>query len=190
MKIDKELEIDFIRAIQKMPSERTFREEGRINKRYHYIENQFEFTPKVNEKIMLLNEKLRQEEKRVFYHYRLIEKQCNLMVANKEIDDFNIEVVLSFWNNKHYRKFESSVDGNSFFKTTDDFMTMQRDEVEYNPEPHNDHHDKAPFPEINHCYSFHNLYDHCRELTWFDIYNIDEVWMGIKADYQFFSKIK
>jgi hypothetical protein len=62
--------------------------------------------------------------------------------------------------------------------------------MEYDASPHNDHHIKAPFPEINHCYSFHSLYDHCHELTWFDIYNIDEVWMEIKVDYQFFTKIK
>ncbi|MFV7235163.1 hypothetical protein [Flavobacterium sp. ZB4R12] len=190
MKIDKELEIDFIRAIQKRSSERTGREEGRINKRIHQIESQFELTPKVCDKIVLLNEKLRQEEIRVFSQYRLIEKNCNLMVKNKVIDDFNIQVELEFWNNKHYKKYEPSIYGNPFFKSTDDFMGMQRGEVEYNSEPHNEHHDKAPFPEINHCYSFHSLYDHCRELTWFDLYNIDEVWMEIKVDYQFFRKIK
>ncbi|AOW10484.1 hypothetical protein [Flavobacterium gilvum] len=190
MKIDKELEIDFIRAIQKSNSERTYREGGRIHKRCKNIESQFRFTPKVNEKIVLLNEKLKQEEKRVFYQYRLIEKQSNLMVVNKEIDDFNITVVLSYWNEKHYKKYEPSIEGNPFFETVNNFMDMQRGEIEYNQEPHNEHHDKAPFPEINHCYSFHNLYDHCHELTWFDIYNIDEVWMEIKVDYQFFRKIK
>lgn len=190
MKLDKELEIDFIRAIQKRSFDRMGREEGRIYKRNHDIESQFELTPKVCEKIVLLNEKLRQEEMRVFDQYRLIEKNCNIMVKNKAIDDFNIQVELAYWNNKHYKKYEPSIYGNPFFQSTDNFMTMQRGEIEYNPEPHNEHHDKAPFSEINHCYSFHNLYDHCRELTWFDIYNIDEVWMEIKVDYQFFRKIK
>ena len=37
---------------------------------------------------------------------------------------------------------------------------------------------------------FHHLYGHCHDLTWFDISNIDEVWIEIKVDYQFFKKIK
>jgi hypothetical protein len=36
---------------------------------------------------------------------------------------------------------------------------------------------------------FHHLYDHCHELTLFDIYNIEEVWVEIKVNYQFFSEI-
>jgi hypothetical protein len=51
MKIDKELEIDFIRAIQKRSSDRTDREEGRIRKRNHHIESQFELTAEVYTKL-------------------------------------------------------------------------------------------------------------------------------------------
>ena len=111
------------------------------------------------------------------------------MVKNKGIDDFSIEVELMFWNNNHYKNYDFSMIGNPFFRSDDNFIIHQM-AMEYDASPHNDHHIKAPFPEINHCYSFHSLYDHCHELTWFDIYNIDEVWMEIKVDYQFFTKIK
>ncbi len=190
MKIVKELEINYIRAIQKRSCERTRNDEGNIRKRNDHIESQFEFTTEVCEKLILLNEKLRQEERRIFYQNRLIEKQCKLLLKNKEIDGFNIGVVVEYWNNKHYKKYDPLIDGNPFFKTTDDFMIHQTTEMEYHTKPHNEHHNRAPLPEINHCYSFHSLYDHCNELTWFDIYKIDEIWMEIKVDYQFSSKIK
>lgn len=189
MKIDELLEIGYIRAIQKPSNERTRSEEGRIHKRNQHIESLFELTPQVCKKIVSLNEKLKKEERRVFNQYRLIEKNCNSMVENKLIDDFNIEVELMFWNNNHYKKFDCSRNGNPFFTTNDNFIIHQTEET-YNDSPHNDHHDKAPFPDINHCYSFHSLYDHCCELTWFDIYNIDEVWIEIKINYQFFIKTK
>ena len=77
------LEFKFIRAIQKRYSDRTNSEKESIEKRNEFIDSQFEFTPKVCEKIILLNEKLREEEKRIFYQYRKIEEQCKLMVKNK-----------------------------------------------------------------------------------------------------------
>lgn len=195
MKIDKELEIKFIRAIQKGASERTKSDEGSIRKRNRHIDSQFEFTPEVCEKIILLNEKLREEEKKVFCQYRKIEEKCKLMVKNKEIHDFNIDLVLEFWNNKHYKKFDPEVDGNPFFQSTDgfNFMVNQMFEVDYNPEPKNEQYRKSPFKEFNeisHCYSFYSLYNYRHELTWFDIYNIDQFWMDIKVDYQFFRKVK
>ena len=62
----KGLEFKFIRAIQKRYSDRTNSEKESIEKRNEFIDSQFEFTPKVCEKIILLNEKLREEEKRIF----------------------------------------------------------------------------------------------------------------------------
>lgn len=64
-------------------------------------------------------------------------------------------------------------------------MIHQLERAEYDSSPQNEHHEKTPLPEISHCHSFHSLYDHCHELTWFDIYNIDEFWMEIKVHYQF-----
>lgn len=186
MKIDKKLELDYIRIIQKTSSERTIFEESIINKRNHHIESQFVWTPKVKEKLILLNEKLREEEKRVFGQYRLIEKQSKELVKNKTIDDYEIDIKVSYWKNKYYKKYYPSIEGNPFFFISiDDFMGHQLDEAEYDPSPNNEHHENARLPEISHCYTFHSLYDHCHELTWFDIYNIDEFWMEIKVHYQF-----
>jgi hypothetical protein len=191
MKIDKELELKFIRAIQKRASDRTNWDEVSIRKRNRYIDDEFEITPHIFEKIKLLNEKLRQEEK-VYWQYQKIEENCKLMVKNKEIQDFKISLELSLFNNKHYKKFDPEVYGNSFFQTSCDFMLMKKEEVNYNAEWDIIRYRKSPFEgfeEISHCNSFHSLYDHCHELTWFDIYNIDEFWMEIKVDYQFFRKV-
>jgi hypothetical protein len=193
MKIDKELEIQYIKAIQETALDRTRRDQIIIEKRNSLITAQFEFTPAICEKIISLNEILREEEKRIFYQYRKIEEKCKLMVKNKEIDDFNISVELSLWNNKHYKKFDPEAYGIPFFQITDSFIHHQRGEAKYNPKPHNEFYTNSPFKEFNeisHCYSFHSLYDHCYELTWFDIYNIDKFWMEIKVDYQFCKKIK
>lgn len=118
------------------------------------------------------------------------------MVANKEIKDFNIEVESDYWNNKHYKKYDPKVYGNPFYTNTwDGFVGFRQLEEEYNESCSNTVGGMSFIPQdsliakTNHCYSFHHLYDHS-DLAWLDIYNIDEVWMGIKVDYQFFSKIK
>ena len=189
MKIDKQLEKDYIKIIQKSNRDITRYEDSIINKRNHLIKIQFKWEPKVIENLRLLNKKLSEEEKRVSTQYRLIEKQCHNLVKNKTIDDYTIDVELNYWNNKHYKKYDPSIEGNPFFVTTDSFMIHQFGKAEYDSSPKNEHHEKAPLPKISHCYSFHSLYDHCHELTWFDILNIDEFWMEIKVQYQFLHNL-
>lgn len=196
MKIDKAHEIDFIRAIQKHTNERTKKEEKAIDTRNEYINSQFKWSTELDEKLVFLNDTLRKEEKKALNQYRKIEKQCELMVDNKEIKDFNIQLESEYWNNKHYKKYDSEIYGNPFYKNTwDPFMGSHQMEEEYDNSCSNTVSQMCFVPQdsliakSNHCYSFHHLYDHT-DLTWFDIYNIDEVWMEIKVDYQFFKKIK
>jgi hypothetical protein len=195
MKIDKELEIGFIRAIQKHSNERTKKDENAIDNRNEYINSQFKWSTELDEKLVLINDKLRGEEKKVFNQYRKIEKQCKLMVDNKEIKDFNIQLESEYWNNKHYKKYDPEIYGNPFYKNTwDTFMGSRQMEEEYDNSCSNTVSQMGFIPQdsliakANHCYSFHHLYDHT-DLTWFDIYNIDEFWMEIKVGYQFFFKI-
>lgn len=196
MKIDKELERGFIRAIQKTSNERNESEKKAICDRNEHINSQFKWSTELDEKLVLLNDKLREQEKKVFNQYRKIEKQCELIVTNKEIKDFNIKFESEYWNNKHYKKYDPKVYGNPFYiNTWDDFVGFRQLEEEYNDSCSNTVGGMCFIPQdsliikTNHCYSFHHLYDHS-DLTWFDIYNIDEVWVEIKVDYQFFSKIK
>ena len=199
MKINKELERNFIRAIKKIPNKITKKEENAINSRNAFIYKHFEWTQEVENKIMLINERLREEEIRVFTQYRKLEKKCQIMVDNGDIEDFELEIEWSCWNENHYIKYDDSIEGNPFYSNNcvGNFMIFQRNE-EYVPNCHNTISNmyinliprNSPIITEQHCYMFHHLYDHCRELTWFDIYNIDEVWIEIKVDYQFFRKIK
>ena len=196
MNIDKELEKGFIRAIQKTSNERNESEKKAICDRNEHVNSQFKWSTELDEKLVLINDTLREEEKKVFNQYRKIEKQCELMVYNKEIKNFNIEVESDYWNNKHYKNYDPKVYGNPFYiNTWDGFLDFRQLEEEYNDFCSNTVGDISFIPQnsliakANHCYSFHHLYDHS-DLTWFDIYNIDEVWMEFKVNYQFFSKIK
>ncbi|MFV8337220.1 hypothetical protein ACNQF7_14220 [Flavobacterium sp. RSP29] len=196
MKIDKELEIGFIIAFQKQSNERTENQKKAIDDRNEFIDSQFKWSTELDKKLVLINNKLREEEKKVYNQYRKIEEQCKLMVVNKEIEDFNIEIMSDYFNNKHYKKYDPEVHGNPFYKNTwDGFVDFRQLEEEYNDSCSNTVGGISFIPQnsliakANHCYSFHHLYDHT-DLTWFDIYNIDKFWMEIKVDYQFFSKIK
>ena len=197
MKINKKLEKDFIRAIQKSSHERTKKEEKAITLRNEYIDSQFVWTPEVKQELLLINKRFREEEMRVFKQYRKLEKYCQAMVDNRDIEDFELEVEWSCWNETHYIKYDDSVDGNPFYSNdcVGDFMIHQREE-DYDASCYNtlQHYflDAVPIDPIvtePHCYMFHHLYDHCDDLTWFDICNIDKVWIEIKVRYQFFSNI-
>jgi hypothetical protein len=175
MKIDKELERGFIIAIQKHSNERTEEDEKAIVDRTEYINNQFKWSIELDEKLVLLNHKLREEEKKVFNQYRKIEKQYELMVANKEIKDFNIKVESEYWNNKHYKKYDPKFYGNPFYiNTWDDLLGFRQLEGEYETDYSNTVSQISFIPQdslivkTNHCYSFHHLYDHS-DLTRFDI---------------------
>lgn len=61
MKIDKQLEKDYIKIIQKSNRDITRYEDSIINKRNHLIKIQFKWEPKVIENLRLLNKKLREE---------------------------------------------------------------------------------------------------------------------------------
>jgi hypothetical protein len=199
MKIISDFEINFIRIIHKNPNAIT-RSEKNINKqRLNYIKEQFEFTTEVYKKLIHLNEQLRQEEKRILCQYRQIEKKCDLMVTKKEIDSYNLEVVVNYYNNNHYSKYDPSFENKPFFETgrEGDFMEYSQKRIQFDTICWNTLYDghkgiilrNSPLSEIDHCFSFHHLYDHT-DLTWFDIHNIDEINMEIKVDYQFIGKIK
>lgn len=199
MKIDKKLEKDFIRAIQKNSNERTEKEKNAIDIRNEYIDNQFEWSTEIEQKFLLINKRFREEEMRVFKQYRKLEKYCQVMVDNGDIEDFELEVQWSCWNETHYIKYDDSIEGNPFYSNNclGNFMVFQHEE-EYVVNCHNTLSNcyldlitrDSPIITEPHCYMFHHLYDHCHDLTWFDIYNIDEVWIEIKVYYQFFSETK
>ena len=195
MKIDKELEIKFIKALQKQSNIRTKLEKKSIAYRCNYINSQFKWSMELDEKLVLLNNKLREEEKKVFKQFRKIESQCIVMVENSEIKDFNIQLESEYWNKSKYLEQYPEISDEPFYTNTwDSFMMFQHSQDEYDNYCYNTMSQMFFIPKdskiakANHCHSFHHLYDHT-DLTWFDIYNINELWIEIKVDYQFFSVV-
>lgn len=186
MKIDRKLEIKYCKAIQKSEFERTKRDKANIDKRNDIIYSQFEWTPEIEKRMELLNEKLRKEEKRIFFIYRQIENQCKLMVKNKQIDGFILDIEMALYSN-YYETYDPGI-GHFCIPKIGDFMIWQKKE-EYDSRPWYEHYDGAPLPDISHCYTFFFLWDGNSELTWFDLCNIDEVGMDVKVDYEFKIKL-
>ena len=178
MKILPELEQKFIEAYLKQ--NKTDRDHLHMQERNRYINNHFEITTQIVEKLVALNKKLSILEKRFFKFYRFQENNAKLMVANKEIEDYNICVELSYWNT-HFDEYHDDMEGNPVYSTCNTFMIFQ-DAEHYIDEDYTEC-INVQLPVINHCYSFHDLYDHSG-LTLFDISNMEDVWMEVKIDYQ------
>jgi hypothetical protein len=190
MKINHKLEKEFIRILQIKNWNRTTEEHNTLRKRNEIIMSQFEFNDGVYQKLERLNEMLLNEEKRIFVQYRAIEANAKLLVEKVLIDDYNIEIRMSCWNENYIRLIDPELDGDPFFETWNSFMGFQEKES-YEPIDFTERSltGDAPITKFDHCYSFHDLYYHHYDLTWFDICNIEEIWMDIKVDYQFFSKV-
>lgn len=188
MEYNDQLEKNFLDAIQKTHCKRTYEEEVKLNQRNKAIMLRFPGTLRTDKKLELLNQTLKSEEKRIFPIFRQIESQCAALVLNKDIDDFEIEIVLECWNNDYYEKYDNSIEGNPFFETVCGFMAFQQGEL-YEDEDWREPFDNGILAEEQHCYSFHHLYEHT-DLTWFDLCNIDEIWFELKVVYQYFSEVR
>lgn len=189
MKIDRRLEKEFVRILQIKRYDRTIREQKILEKRNRIIESQFELNDKVCKKLERLNEILLNEEERIFIQYRAIEANAKLLAEKGLIDDYEIDLELSFWNNFHYIKFDPEIEGNPFYESQITFMMMQHGETYETIDcTERSLTGDTPITRFDHCFSFHDLYYHTNDLTWFDVCNIDEIWMKIKVDYQFFQK--
>ncbi len=188
MKLNSKREIRFSKIIQKNSREITIEEQMDLSERNKYVKVVFEFTPAVCEKLLLLNQKLLEQEKRIFGLYKNIQNQCTELVSSKFIDDYEIEIIIECLNDNYYKKFDPSIDGNTFFETECNFMEFQ-ETATYTELDFNHPILKATMPKMNHCYSFHHLNDNTG-LTWFDLCNIDSVWVEVIVTYQHFTTIK
>ena len=187
MKLPQKLETNFIKTLQKREI-KTDEEWSLMIERDNLIDQQFVFSEEVLQKLICLNEKLLQEEKRIFPIYKEIKNRCEALVSDNLIDDFEIELVVECWNDTYYKKYDESLDGNPFLEEECTYMDFQKGET-YVEKDFNYYKDRSYLPEIWHCRTFFELCYHT-DLTWFDLCNIDEIWMEIKVRYQFFSDIK
>lgn len=184
MKIDKTLELKFVKVIQKQKSQWTNEDLNVVFERNSLVNKHFEINTEVSNQLQKLNSKLRLEEKRIFPFYRNLKLENEKLVREKIIDDFNLEVIISSFSDNHYKDLDSQLKGNSIIQTNCNFM-LHQDENEYLEEDWKEFALNEPLLNFNHCYSFHHLYDHT-DLTWYDLSFIEDIWLEIKVDYQFF----
>ena len=188
MILNRNLEINFIKNIQKKHSQLTMEEQIKMFERNNKVNSKFELN-KINcNRLLLLNRKLFEKEKRIYSLYKDLENQCKKLIKSQLINDFEIEITLECWNNNYYKKFDSNLEGNPFFETSCNFMNFQND-IEYKNLDFYELSKNITLQKTKHCYTFHHLYDHTN-LTLFDLCNIDEIWMELKVNYQHFSVIK
>ena len=184
MKIDKTLELKFVKVIQKQKSKWTNEDLNVVLERNSLVNKHFKINTEVSNQLQKLNSKLRLEEKRIFPFYRNLKLENEKLVREKIIDDFNLEVIISSFSDNHYKDLDSQLKGNSIIQTNCNFM-LHQDENEYLEEDWKEFALNEPLLNFKHCYSFHHLYDHT-DLTWYDLSFIEDIWLEIKVDYQFF----
>lgn len=186
MEIDRILEKEFVRILQIKRYERTGRENYTLKKRNRIIGSQFELNDEIYKKIERLNEMLLNEEKRIFIEYRALEANAKLMVEKGLIDDYEMHIETFCCNKSYYQDIDPEL-GDAFYETSNSFMIYQEKEF-YEPRDFTERSflGDTPMTKYDHCYSFHQLCHHTDDLAWFDICNIDGIWMELKVNYQFF----
>ena len=151
-------------------------------------ETKFSFSEGNIQRLKALNIKLKNEEARILIfanHLQgLLEKQKNERI----IDDFNFCSSLSvFSNNTACNKRNNVEHGDPIWidKTYSLFLTrLGKEEILYS-ENWNEFHSDHPLGKEFFCYSMHCICFHSK-LNWQDIVDIEDVWIELKVDYQFF----
>ena len=92
MILNRNLEINFIKNIQKKHSQLTMEEQIKMFERNNKVNSKFELN-KINcNRLLLLNRKLFEKEKRIYSLYKDLENQCKKLIKSQLINDFEIEI--------------------------------------------------------------------------------------------------
>ena len=163
---------------------------NKLCERKNYLNNQFIFTDKVIQRIREINTFLKNEESRIRSRAIQIHQYQGQMLADKIIDDYEIDYELRLWNfSGHYAALDEYVfDGNPFY--------IDRTLLIYEPDSSSecffsDNWNELPptHPLGNEffCYTFHAIYDHS-PLAWEDILQIEEFDLCLTVCNHFESK--
>ena len=150
----------------------------------------FAFSPTNIERIKNLNSKLKKEEERI----RLFANELNLtlkkQVQEKQIDDFNFQQSFCvFSNNAACNKRHNVEEGNPIWEDKAFVLFGDDTEESFFEDNWNELHAPHPLAHLFFCYTMHCLIFHSK-LAWQDIVDIDDVWIELKVDYQFFVEMK
>ena len=137
--------------------------------------------------IRRLNLKLKNEEIRIRHFAKKLNRTLKEQLKEKDIDDCNFTIKISlFINKKSCNKRHNVEMGNPFTEVY--FLLLFNDELDddyYYTDNWNEFGERHPLANDFICYSMHCLlFD--QPISYQDLIDIDDVWLEIKVDYQFF----
>lgn len=142
------------------------------------------------EQIRVLNAKIRQEELRMRKQYFELKNHFENLVSQNLMGDFNMfDFRISVWsyddefNKKHKVEtgdpfYESNLLSSNYFEDDESFF-MNWNEAQY--------FGTDTLALMDFCWTMHNIVYHSH-LDWEDILAIEDVWLEIKVDLQFWTK--
>lgn len=143
------------------------------------------------EQIRQLNEKIRQEELRMRTQYFELKKHFENLVSQNLMDDFNMcDFRISVWsyddefNKKHNVEtgnpfYESGLLNSGYLKDDEMFFSNWNESRYFRTNPR--------FAQMYFCWTMHDIAYHSN-LDLEDILAIEDVWLEIKVDLQFWTK--
>lgn len=208
MKGIKQLNKVFISCFLKDWRKITCEEHRDLSTRAGMLNRKFKFTEEVILQLRKLNDILIKEEDRICKHKKQLLEKLENWVAEKVIDDYELDSELSLWNEEYYKQWNEVFDGNPFFtdhyyvhnhkedddprwpasekKTETDPVTGEKI-TRYN---WNDLGTWPDHPLANefYCYTLHHIIDHA-PLAWEDILRIEGVWLELQVRHQLLIKV-
>lgn len=141
------------------------------------------------EKIKALNTEIRQEELRLRDQYFALQTQLNGLVSQNLMDDFNVDFQISVFsyddafNQKHKVEtgdpfYESTLLSSSYFEDDDLFFENWNETQCFGTDT---------LAHLFFCWTMHDIVFHSN-LDLKDILAIDDVWLEMKVDFQFWTK--
>lgn len=142
------------------------------------------------EQIRELNEKIRQEELRLQKQYFELKKQLENLVSQNLMDDFNMsDFRISVWSyDDEFNKKHNVETGNPFY--TSDLLTsgyLEEDEMFFMNWNEAQYLSTDTLAQMYFCWTMHDIAYHSH-LNWEDILAIEDVWLEMKVDLQFWTK--
>ncbi|MFA5555791.1 MAG: hypothetical protein WCY06_10310 [Flavobacteriaceae bacterium] len=142
------------------------------------------------EQIRELNEKIRQEELRMRTQYFELKKHFENLVSQNLMDDFNMfDCRVAVWSyDDEFNKKHNVETGDPFY--TSDMLTtcyLEDDESFFMNWNEAQYLSTDTFAQMYFCWTMHDIVYHSH-LDWEDILAIEDVWLEMKVDLQFWTK--
>lgn len=146
--------------------------------------------PQQIEQIRQLNEKIRKEELRLQKQYFELKKHFENLVSQNLMDDFNMfDFRITVWSSDdEFNKKHNVETGNPFY--TSDLLTssyLEEDELFLMNWNEAQYFGTGTLAQMYFCWTMHDIVYHS-DLDWEDILAIEDVWLEMKVDLQFWTK--